>query len=270
MIGRRPWHHRAMRTLRRWAPIGLGVVVVGLSAVGYGLLAPRIADSTRDQRGTLAIPPPGTARALFLDDGRPVYVVADDDGTPVVLDAQGGHVPSGAGHLVAWCPATQFFEDLFSGGAYTADGRRIDGPSPSGLLRYGVEAVPERPDLLAVTTTTQRLGDAGDTADPSSVPHTCPDAWLVHQPDPDEIFDPSVAAAQEPEDWVWLEGTLTDTGAAMLRLCDASAIDCASGAATGIDPAYLAAGGLEVPNLLIGRVRDGAIEGLIRVPELER
>ena len=87
---------------------------------------------------------------------------------------------------------------------------------------------------------------------------------IGHAIDPAEIFDPSVAVDEEPPGWIWLEGTLVAADDEA-RLCDGLEDGCDAWAvATGIDPATVT----ETRGQFIGRVRDGAIAGLIIVPDL--
>lgn len=256
-----------MKLLRRWAPLAIGVLIAGLVALGYAQIAPGIANQNATRRATLPQPAPGEVSAMFLDDGRPVFVAKDDDGTLAVVDAQSSHVPSGMGQLLAWCPADAHFEDLFGGSTFAANGAPIDGPAPSGLLSYGVQTLSDRPDLIGVTTATSRVEGAADGPRSGA---GCGEGWLIHKPPPDEIFDPSVALDQEPPGWVWLDGTLALQDNGTTLLCDAQAADCETFATvTGIDPAYFSVGPHELPGLYIGRVRDAAIEGLIAVPDPE-
>lgn len=257
-----------MKLLRRWAPLAIGVLIAGLVAFGYAQIAPGIANQDVTRRATLPQPAAGQTLAMFLDDGRPVFAVKTDDGNLAVLDAQSSHVPSGMGQLLAWCPADGHFEDLFGGSTFALDGARIDGPAPAGLLGYGLQALPDRTDLIAVTTATFRIDRAA-----AAGPRTgagCGEPWVVHEPPPDDVFDPSVALDQEPPGWVWLDGTLTLQGDGTTLLCDTQAAGCETSATvSGIDPAYFSVGPHELPGLYIGRVRDGAIEGLIAVPDAE-
>ena len=82
-----------------------------------------------------------------------------------------------------------------------------------------LQAVPDRTDLIAVTTATSRVDHPAAPA-----PRTgagCSEPWLIHEPVPDEIFDPSVALDQEPPGWIWLDGTLALQGDGSILLCDA-------------------------------------------------
>jgi hypothetical protein len=87
-------------------------------------------------------------------------------------------------------------------------------------------------------------------------------AWVAHAPDPDEIFDPSVALDEEPPGWIWIEGRLeaADGG---VRLCDGLDGPCATSAVVaGIDPATLE----PLTGIFHGRVRDGALRDLSILP----
>ena len=78
------------------------------------------------------------------------------------------------------------------------------------------------------------------------------DIAVMHVPDADEVFDPSVAADEEPPGWIWLEGRLVAAGGQAL-LCDGHGGDCATGAVVrGIDPATIADDTLGYDGLLPG------------------
>lgn len=257
-----------MKLLRRWAPLAAGALVAGLVAFGYAQIAPGIANQNAVRRATLLQPAPGQVAATYLDDGRPVFIVKSAAGDLAVLDGQSSHVPSGMGQLLAWCPADGHFEDLFGGSTFAADGARIDGPAPSGLLSYGLQAVPDRTDLIAVTTATSRVDHPAAPGPRAGA--GCSEPWLIHEPVPDEIFDPSVALDQEPPGWIWLDGTLALQGDRSILLCDAQVAGCATSATlSGINAAYFRVGPHELPGRYIGRVRDNTIEGLIAVPDPE-
>ena len=257
-----------MRDLGRRLLIGLAVLAAAATAVGYAFIALGIASPVRGDRAVLEVPPSGAASATLLDDGRPVFVVNDAEGGVWVVDAQ-GRQPSGAlAVLVAWCPTTRMFAEPATGSAYAADGELRWGPAEGGLVVFATRSAPDDPSRLVVGSDTTTQGRAPETDGPPAT--TCSgSSWVVHQPAPGEVFDPSVAVSEEPPGWIWLDGSLTTTAAGEAWLCDRVAADCSTGAAVGgIDPATLA-GGQGPDGLFIGLVRDDAIVGLTFVPDLE-
>jgi len=81
----------------------------------------------------LAIPDVGGTRAAFLEDGHPVFVVHDLDGTIHVIDAISTHI---AEDQMAWCPSSRTIDDVFHGARWDPQGRYVSGPGPTDLGRY--------------------------------------------------------------------------------------------------------------------------------------
>lgn len=253
-----------MRDLGRRLLIGLGIVAVGVMAIGYAYIFGGIATPVGGDRGVLAVPPNGTASAVLLDDGRPVFVVNDADAGVWVIDAQRPQLAGTLGELVAWCPQTRRFVDPGDGATYAPDGTLLGGPAEGGLVAFTSRPAPDDPASVIVGSDTEVRGRVPADAEPLT---GCTSGMIVHEPKADETFDPSVAAEEEPPGWIWLEGTVRVIGDEV-RLCDGQASSCEGFALTvGIDPASLADDAAGVGGRFIGRVRDGALEGLILVPD---
>lgn len=252
-----------MRDLGRRLLIALAAVAAGVMAIGYAFIFGGIATPIRSDRAVLDLPPSGAASATILDDGRPVFVVNDRNVGIWVLDAQGRQPSSALGVAVSWCAETRLFVDRADGSAYAADGSLRWGPAEGGLVAFDARPSPDDPSRVIVGSGTSPRGRGPQTDGPPDT--TCPgDAWVVHEPQANETFDPSVAVDQEPPGWIWLEGTVRAVDGAV-RLCDGRSNGCdASAAITGIDPAII---GGATSGRFIGRVRDNAIEGLILVPD---
>ena len=60
----------------------------------------------------VAVPPRGQTSAVFLADGRPVFVVHHQDGTVSVVDAFSTHRAWGVEELNVWCPSTREFVEV--------------------------------------------------------------------------------------------------------------------------------------------------------------
>jgi hypothetical protein len=250
-----------MRDLGRRLLIGLAVVAAAVMAIGYAFIAGRIAAPIQSDLGTFPVPDAPGVQAVLLADGRPAFiVVADDEVT--VLDARGRHAANAPGRLVAWCEDGTFL-DLVDGASYAADGRLLGGPSPDGLVAYPVRALDE-----GARFTVEADGIAAGSASGEPTALDCPmNRWVVHRPDADEVFDPSVAADEEPPGWVWLEGSLRAEDGEPI-LCDGLDGACATFAPVGgIDPALIPADEQALRGSFIGRVQDGVIVELNFVPD---
>ena len=265
---RRAWHHRAVRDFGRRLLIALAVIAAGATAIGYAFIAGGIAAPARGERAVLEVPASGMATAAVLDDGRPVFVVNDPDRGVWVVDAQGRQRSGTPAVLVSWCPTTRIFADPAAGSGFAPNGELRWGPAEGGLVVFATRSAPDDPSRVIVGSDTTVQGRGAETDGPPET--TCSDSsWLVHRPPAGEVFDPSVAVSEEPPGWIWLEGLLAATNDGGVQLCDAAPADCATGVPVGgIDPATVA-GGQGLEGLFIGRVRDGAIEGLMSVPDLE-
>ncbi|MGQ0608618.1 MAG: hypothetical protein ACT4OQ_09170 [Chloroflexota bacterium] len=254
-----------MRDLGRRLLIGIAAGVAGVMAIGYAFIFGGIATPVRGDRAILDVPAVGETAAAILDDGLPVFVVNDPITGIAVLDARVRRPGSTIGVLVAWCPPGRTFTDPASGSVYTPDGELISGPSTTGLVAFTIRPVGVDKASQVIVGSDTTVQDRARSRRANS-PAVCPSgAWVVHDPQPDEIFDPSVAADQEPPGWIWLEGSVAvaDGG---VRLCDKESRDCDRHAeAVGIDPATLT--GNPISGRFIGRVRDGALEGLTHVPD---
>jgi hypothetical protein len=259
-----------MRELGRRLLIGMAVAAVAVMAVGYAFIFGGIATPVRGDRAILDLPAEGEAAATILDDGRPVFIVNDPAVGVWVLDAEGRQPTAAVGVLVAWCPATRTFADVTDGSAYAPNGELLSGPAEGGLVAFASRRVADDASRVIVGSDTSVQGRAAPNGNPPSA--TCADGWVTHAPQPGEVFDPSVAVDQEPPGWIWLEGALGIGDDGTVQLCDrgTDALACErSAGVNGIDPALLRddqSGPTE--GQFIGRVGDGAIEGLILVPDL--
>jgi hypothetical protein len=251
----------SMRDLGRWILIGLAVMVAGLTAIGYGLIASGVAAPIGGGLGTVAVPAERGAVPVFLADGRPAFVVRTDDAV-LVLDARPPLETGTPGALVGWCGGHDQFFDWVHGGWYLADGTRI-ADAPSGLIAYPITRAGDEQHVT--------VGSEGSpvtaVADPSTLGGCDGNEAVMHEPDLDEAFDPSVAADEEPPGWIWIEGRLVAIGNQALLCDDLDATDCATGAVVrGIDPAELAALSEPMAGYFLGRVGDGVIDELHHVP----
>jgi len=250
-----------MRDLGRRLLIGLAVVAAAVMAIGYAFIAGRIATPIESDLGTFSAPDAAGARAVLLADGRPAFIVAGE-GDITVVDARGRHAAGAPGRLVVWCEAAIFLDPV-DGVTYAADGQLLGGPGSDGLVVYPVRSVDGASRFVISGEGASARASAGQP-----VALDCPTTrWVVHRPEPDEVFDPSVAADEEPPGWIWLEGRLrAEAGEAVL--CDGLDGDCATFAKVGgIDPALVPRDEHALIGSFIGRVRDGVIVELNFVPD---
>lgn len=255
-----------MRELGRRLLIGLAVVAAAVMAVGYAFIFTGVATPVSGDRATLDLPAEGGVRATILDDGLPVFVVNDPELGVWVLDARGSGAPSQLRFAVAWCPEIQAFVDPGDGSVYAADGKLRWGPADGGLVAFAARPAPNDPSRVVVGSDVRVQGRGPETDGPPDT--NCPgDGWVAHQPQGDEIFDPSVAIDEEPPGWIWLEGALRVVDEAV-QLCDGLAGDCEGhGEARGIDPGTVTADATGIQGRFIGHVRNDALEGLVYVPD---
>ena len=246
-----------MRDLGRRVLVGLAAAVAIVAAVGYGLIATNIASPIGGDLGTVAVPDSPGARAVLLADGRPAFVVRTDDAIHV-LDAR---VPRGSGSpggLAVWCAGYLF--DPVTDAVFEPDGAWLAGAASDGLIAYPVQQTD------AGRVSVGRDGSPAGERDGFAPPAEACDA-VMHEPEAGEVFDPSVAADEEPPGWIWLEGRLQALGGQVLLCDDLQATDCPTGAVVpGIDPAQLASLPDPLNGLFLGRIGDGVIDELHYVP----
>ena len=241
--------------------IGVAAAAVVVMVVGYAFIAGNIAAPIGRDLGTVIVGDRPDVGAVQLADGRPAFVVTTEEAV-FVVDARAPHAPGAPGRVVKWCilPPSGFFLDLLGGATFDADGRaRSD--IPQGLTIYPLTLTDEGTRVVVGS----QGRDAG-VAEGVRAALDCPsNEWVGHNPADGEVFDPSVAAAEEPPGWVWLEGRLLALDGSV-ALCDGLDGPCPTGASvTGIDPAQV-----PVPPLagsFLGRVRDDAIVDLQFVPD---
>ena len=249
-----------MRALRRWIPTGLAVVVVGIAAIGYGLMATDIAAPIGGDLGRVAVPDERGATAVLLSDGRPAFVVRTGDAVHVI-DARPPLEAGTPSALVTWCPGSAYFHDWVNPGTYAADGGLLGG-GPAGLIAY-----PVAPSADGSEVTVGSDGTPRGQSDPAESYECDGNEAVMHEPDRNDAFDPSVAVDEEPPGWIWIEGRLEAIGGQALLCDDVDGIGCATGAVVrGIDPAKLAALPEHLSGWFLGRVGDGAIDELHHIP----
>ena len=106
----------------RLAPLGpsprsrvtAAIVAFAIFGLAAGLLWRSFAEPGHQPAGSsqITVPPRGQTSAVFLDDGRPVFVVHHQDGTVSVVDAFSTHRAWGVEELNVWCPSTREFVEV--------------------------------------------------------------------------------------------------------------------------------------------------------------
>jgi hypothetical protein len=249
--------------------IGL-VVVIGIVAVGANLLR----GPEPDTGFSLARPPAGQARADYLADGTPVWVIGHQDGTVDVLSGFDTHVPFNLGKMLWWCPTARALENPNHGSRWEEYGVRIGGPAPAGLASWEVTVQSSRVFLGEPRPAPPH--DARVFGPPEHERDWCvpaEDPVVFHTFDGGEVWDSPTAAVQAaPDDWILFEGDLVaDRAEGRVRLCGLAG--CADSAVAAnvdmpppdMDPRVGPLGG----SRFIAHVRDGTLVDVTRVVFLE-
>ena len=132
----------------RMAPLGpeprdrVVAAIVALTVFGVAAFlawhAFRPSDQIQPARWTtIQVPPRGQTSAMFLEDGRPVFVVRHEDGTVSVVDAFSSHRAWGVEDMTVWCPTTREFVELAHEARFDEFGGFAAPPAPGGLVTWG-------------------------------------------------------------------------------------------------------------------------------------
>jgi hypothetical protein len=241
---------RGMRR-RQWILLAGGLALASL-VVG-GLMIVRRAPPV-----TLDIPRAGEARADYLPDGSPVWVIGHEDGSVDVFSAISTHVASGLAKLTWWCPKSRSLEDPFHGSIWSEFGVKTYGPAPYDLTRW-TATVQGAKVLLGDEKTGVRSGGGV----PQERPCTTADDVTFHTfKDWHEWNSPSELLAAHPDGWALLAGGLASPSDGSVMMCSVGGCDDAvvldgvgRGAMLGRFP----------DELFILKVRDGKITNPTRV-----
>lgn len=237
--------------------VALAAAVAIVVAIGYGFIATNIASPAGNDLGTVEVPAEPGAEPVLLDDGRPAFVVRAERSVHV-LDARVPREPGSPGRLAAWCDG--FLYDPLADVVFAPDGRVRWGDGSDGLEAYDVELTDDGRAVVG------HDGSPAGRAEGERPPSDGCD-HVVHGPEPGDLFDPSVAANEEPPGWIWLEGRLEAVGDEVMLCDDPRADDCPTGAAVpGIDPATLLSLPGQLSGYFLGRVGDGVLDELYYVP----
>jgi hypothetical protein len=244
----------------------------------------------------VTVPRRGETSAVFLADGRPVFVVHHLDGTVSVVDGFSSHRAWGVEELDVWCPSTRQFVEVAHEAHFDEYGTLVKG-GPAG--RGGVatftfaivatDAVGDPSQILVEdiqepTTPGRDSGverppfcpPGGTTGDETLIPVTggySGETGMVaaHSLDGRQVWDsPAAAVAAAPAGWVAVQGTLLVDPDGFVQLC-AQVVDgtCEGGVAVrGVDGIGLYlnvtrfdwVSGYEEPQVWLVQIHDGVID----------
>lgn len=124
----------------------LGVALAVLVVVILTDLASDDSAST-DGLAVLSIPDLAETVPALLNDGHPVFVVHDLDGTVFVVEAVSTHLID---DVMAWCPSSRTIDDVPHGARWDAQGRYVAEPGPSDLGSYETQLLDNQRELVVV------------------------------------------------------------------------------------------------------------------------
>ncbi len=239
----------------------------------------------------VAVPPRGETSAVYLADGRPVFVVHHLDGTVSVVDAFSSHRAWGVEELTVWCPSTRQFVEVAHEAHFDEYGDRRAGPAPGGVATFSLQIVARD------ASGDPRSIEVGQMQEPAVDPHSgperpqfCPPSGsgtglvpvtggytgetglvVAHSLDGVHIWDsPMEAVAADPTGWVFVHGTLLVAQDGFVQLCAEVVDGSCEGAVVvrGIDGVGLwlnvtrfdQVSGYEEPQVWLVQIHDGVID----------
>lgn len=240
----------------------------------------------------VAVPPRGQTSAVFLSDGRPVFVVHHQDGTVSVVDGFSSHRAWGVEELIVWCPTTREFVEGAHEARFDEHGGFASPPAPGGVITFAfqVAATDTAGDPSEIVVGAMQDPELNGGNSGPDRPPFCPagaddagltrvtggysgDAGMVlaHQVDEADVFATPVAAvAAAPTGWVPVQGTLHVDRDGFVQLCAQVVEDrCEGGVVVrGVDGIGLYlnvtsldfVSGYEEPQVWLVRIRDGVID----------
>jgi hypothetical protein len=195
------------------------------------------------------VPPRGETAAVFLGDGRPVFVAHHVDGTVTVLDGFSPTRDWGIRQLVAWCTSKPYFLTWPDGSFFDRSGGWLGGtPAAPGLGAYSFEIQAREangdPSLLLIgdlgtvlphghdnLSTMRSYASACGLADGSDA------QVVVHSVGSSQIWEsPLAAVGADPPGWFAVRGTLHVGEKGSVRMCSSIGGGCRDGVpVTGLD-----------------------------------
>jgi hypothetical protein len=241
---------------------------------------------------TVAVPRRGETSAVFLSDGRPVFVVHHGDGTVSVVDGFSSHRAWGVEELIVWCPTTREFVEAAHEARFDEYGGFASPPAPGGVATFAFQVAATDaggdPTRIVVGGMQDPALDGGDSGPdrPPFCPTGAADAGLTrvtggysgdsgmvlaHLVDEADVFaTPADAVSAAPTGWVPVHGTLHVDPDGFVQLCAQVVADrCEGGVIVrGVDGIGLYlnvtsldfVSGYEEPQVWLVRIRDGVID----------
>lgn len=196
--------------------VGLLLVVAGVWVGRLGVA--ELVQTDVPERGR-----PVTAR---LQDGTPVWVIADSSGDrPIAVEGLSPiYQDLGVRELVSWCPASRLFTDGFHASRWDEDGNWASGPASQGLATYPAHIQGDKVVIAAGEREepAPRDADAGPSHEAQQAGASdCEDR--VSPVLPVEYADgvpTTLRAAPEEADDILLSGTLVAVPGRPLALCE--------------------------------------------------
>lgn len=249
--------------------IGAGLVIGAIVVIGAVVVGANLLRRAPDVSPSLQRPPAGQARADYLADGTPVWVIGHEDGSVDVLSGFDTHEPLGLGKLLWWCPSARALDNPHHGSKWDEYGVKLGGPAPAGLASLEV----------SVSGSRVFLGEPRPAPSIGTPPHG-PDVvnreWcfgpqdgvVFHTFDDWEVWEsPTAAVEAAPEGWILLEGELVPApGEDRIHLCSlGGCADSAVVANVEVPPPDLLELGSPIAGTsFIARVRDGVLVEVTR------
>ena len=192
---------------------------------------------------TIAVPPRGETSAVFLPDGRPVFVVHHDDGTVSVVDGFSSHRAWGVEDMTVWCPSTREFVEAAHEARFDEYGEFASPPAPGGVATFAFEVAetdaagdPSSIVVGAKQDAEQNGGNSGPDRPPLCPPGGQTDSQdliqvtggnsgdtgmvVGHVVDPADVYPtPADAVAAAPAGWVPVQATMHVATDGFVQLC---------------------------------------------------
>jgi Rieske 2Fe-2S protein len=251
----------------------VGVLV--LMAVGASCIQSANPGTTGDSGAEpiLEAPAVGTAIAGFRMDGTPFLVVRHADGGLTAVEAISPHrATAGIKKLLAWCPSSRTFDDVFHGARFDEYGRYLSGPAPTGLSTIRVDVLEEDPLRFRLADTlppTPRTSDALPPAGPFCV--DLEETPLVVPDVAESGLTPAALASMvppQPSGSRWsVRAVLYVEGGHASQLCGAVVDGTCRDGAPVVVPDPDVGGALLVPAIWFVLVEDGTLADPIRAPD---
>ena len=274
------------RTRVTAAVAALGIFAI-VGVVLWATITP-IDDGANPLAGSdvVPVPPRGDVSAIFLADGRPVFVVHHQDGSVSVVDAFSSHRAWGIEELNVWCSSTREFVEVAHGARFDEYGAYASvGPAPGGVATFAFSPVEldDRGDPASIEVGAMRepspVGSAPEV--PQSRPTFCSgmDAGSIvaHSiPEGAIVETPAAAVEAAPDGWIAVRGTLLVASDGFAQLCaEVDGERCVDGAVVrGIDGIGLMLNVTRGPDvtayeqtqLWLARVDGGVLDDIAGIP----